>query len=822
MTEDVPSLPRRTERRRPLDSLLQDLRFSGRQLVRNPAFTAVIVAVLGLGVGANTILFGVIDAKVLRPLPYSEPDRLVQVWEVDRGEGDRQGTISPYNFTDWTIQNRSFESMAVYAFSDFALAETESVQRMIGVKVSGDYFTVLGVPALLGRTLEVDDERSRVDRVVLSHRAWQRRFAGDPDIVGAKLTLDGRPYAVVGVMPPEFRFPNAVTELWTMPAFDLRGLDRGDHFLFGIGRLKPDVALADARGDVDAIADRLAQRFPSSNEGFGVLLVPLREELIGDLRHDLLLLWGGVALVLIITCVNVGNLILARTVSRRGEVAVRFALGGNRARIVRQFFTESLVLAVLGGAAGLALAAWGTHYLASGHGPWILRSQHLELDGRVLAFNAAVALVTALLFGIVPALDVGRSQIRSQRSPLRQGGWQMARQGWRQSVPKILVAIQVSLAVVLLTSAGLLLKSLYLLQQVDAGFDPRGVLTMRLSVPASRAPTPTERAELFQQVVERIEAVAGVEGAAGVNDLPFSGSRTRVSFDILGRSSQPEEASRNADFRLVVGDYFEVLGIELLRGRTFEPHDGAQAQRVAVINEELARRFFADLEPLGRVLLLDGKETRIVGVVKNLKHESLEAADAAEIYLPVQQGQPPERLFLAVRSQLGWQVLPALRSAVWEVVPDQPLFSFQTLEDRLLTSLAPRRFSSQLFSAAACVALVLVLLGTYGLVGYASRQRLPEVAIRIALGGQRDDIIRLLVLSGMAWVVAGIVVGLAVAVTVAHTLRAMLFGIGPTDPGILLAVPLLLTAATALASYSPAKRATAVDPAATLLRDGQR
>jgi predicted permease len=783
----------------------------------------VIVAVLGLGIGANSVLFGVIDAKVLRPLPYSEPDRLVQIWEVDRNEGDRKGTVSPYNFADWTIQSRSFDSMAVYAFSDFALAETDSVQRMIGVKVSGDYFTVLGVPALLGRTLEADDERSGVDRVVLSHRAWQWRFAGDPDIVGAKLTLDGTPYTVVGVMPPEFRFPNAITELWTTPAFDLRELDRGDHFLFGLGRLKPDVALAEASADMDAIAERLARRFPSSNEGFGVLLVPLHEAMFGDLRHDLLLLWGGVALVLIITCVNVGNLILARTVSRRGEVAVRFALGGNQARIVRQFFTESLVLAVLGGAAGLAAAAWGTHYLASGHGPWILRSEHLQLDGRVLAFNAAVTLVTALLFGIVPALDVGRSQVRSRTSPLRQGGWQMARQGWRQSVPKVLVAIQVSLAVVLLTAAGLLFKSLYLLQQVDAGFDPQGLLTMRLSVPASRAPTPTERAEVFQQVVERIEAVAGVEGAAGVNDLPFSGSRTRVSFDILGRSSQPEEASRNADFRLVVGDYFEVLGIELLRGRTFEPQDGARAQRVAVINEELARRFFADLEPLGKILLLDGKETRIVGVVDNLKHESLAADDAAEIYVPVQQGQPPERLFLAVRSQLGWQaVLPALRSAVWQVVPDQPLHSFQTLEDRLLSSLAPRRFNSQMFSAAAGVALVLVLLGTYGLVSYASRQRLPEVAVRIALGGQRDEVIRLLVLSGMAWVAAGIVVGLALAVVVAHTLRALLYGIGPTDPGILLAVPLLLAAAAAVASYFPARRATAVDPAATLLRDGQR
>lgn len=804
-----------------MGSFLQDLRFGFRQLVRNPGFAITIVAVLALCIAANTVLLGVINAKLLRPLPYSDPERLVQIWEVNRAEGERPGTISPFNFLDWQDESYSFDSMAVFAFANWTLTEPDSVQRIFGARVSGDFFSVLGVPPLLGRTLSSEDDQPDTDRVVLSHRAWQRRFAGDPDIVDETLTLDGRPHTVVGVMPPEVHLPTAFIELWTTPAFDLEGLNRGDHFLFGIGRLSSELSLLKAQVEMNTIADRLARIYKSSNQDFGVLLVPLREAIFGNLRDDLLLLWGGVALVLAIACVNVANLLLARAVSRRTEVAVRVSMGCSRGRIIRQFLTESLLLATLGGGAGLVLAAWGTRYLASGHGPRILQSEHLHLGGWMVVVNVVVTLVTAVLFGIAPALHVGRRQVRSQMNPLHQGGLQIEKHGWKLPVPKLLVALQVSLAVVLLTSAGLLVKSLYLLHQVDVGFDPKGLLTLQLSVPTSKAPTPTHRAGLFQQVVDRIEAVPGVEGAAAVNDLPFSGSRTRVDFDIVGFPPEAEGSSRKADYRIATGDYFEVLGLALLHGRSFEVRDGPDASRVAVINQALARRYFQGVEsPVGMSLVLRGEEARIIGVVENLKHESLAADDAPEVYVPVQQAQLPERLFLAVRSNLdGQSLLPALRSAIWEVVPDHPVYDVRSLEARLLRSISQQRLSSLLFSVFAGVALILVPLGIYGLVSYAARQRTREIAIRMALGGRRSDVIRIVVKSGMVPVALGLVVGLPLAYAAAQTLRAKLFGIQPTDPAILLAVPLLLTAAAALASYLPARRATTTNPAIAL-RDG--
>lgn len=801
-----------------MGSILQDLQFGFRQLIRNPGFAISIIAVLALGIAGNTVLLGVINAKLLRPLPYHDPERLVQIWEVKRADGNRPGTISPFNFMDWQNWSHSFEKMAVYAYGNLTLADANSVQRMLGARVSGDFFSVLGLPPLLGRTLNTEDDQPGVDRVVLSHRAWQQRFAGDRDLVGGTLTLDGRPHTVVGVMPPELDFPHRAVELWATPAFDLRELNRGDHFLFGVGRLKQESTLPKAQLEMDAVADRLTRLYPSSNEDSGVLLVPLREEMLGDLRDDLVLLWLGVALVLAIACINVANLLLARAVSRRTEVAIRVAMGANRSRIIRQFFTESLLLASCGGIAGLVLAAWGTQYLSSGHGPWILRSDHLQLGSWMVGVNAVITLTTVVLFGIAPALQVARQQAHDGAGSLRQGGWQMLKQRWKQPVPKLLVAFQVSLAVVLLTSAGLLVKSLYLLHRVDVGFDPEGLLTLQMSVPSSTATTPAQRAALFQQVVDRIAAVPGVDRAAGVNDLPFSGSRTRVQFDIVGRPLEAGESSRRADYRLAVGNYFEVLGLDLARGRTFDLRDDAAAPRVAVINEELARRYFPDdVDPIGMHLTFRGEEAQIIGVVENLKHENLAAEDAPEIYVPVQQGKPPDWVFLAVRSELSPESLvPALRSALREVVPDQPLFNIRPLADRLRSSIEPQRLQSLLFSVFAGVSLILVPLGIFGLVSYAAQQRTREIAVRMALGGQRGEVTRLVVLGGMIPVACGLVAGLLLSLMAAHTLRAMLFGIGPNDPTILLTVPLLLGSIAAIASYLPARRATATSPVVAL------
>jgi putative ABC transport system permease protein len=795
-----------------METFFRDLRFGLRVLARNAGFTAAVVVVLALGIGANTVIFSVIHAVLLRPLPYPDADRLVQMWEVNRSQDGAPGTISPFNFLDWAAQNESFESMAVYAFSSFTLMEADGPSPLFGLRVSGDFFSVFGVAPMLGRTFGAGDDRPGRRVAVLSHRTWERRFGADPGVIGKKLTLDGEPYTVVAVMPRGFQFSHRGTELWVPPAFELAGLDRSQHFLFGVGRLKTGVSLDTAQSEATAIAYRLEQQHPAFNQGSGILLVPLQEQMVGKVRHELLILWGAVALVLLIACANVANLLLARVVSRQREVSVRIALGAGRARIVRQLLTECLLLVMMGGAAGLALAAWGARYLASGGAPGIPRAQDIHVDGWVLAFSAAVSLVTAVLFGIAPAFHASRSE---RYARLNQSGWQMPRGSLSQRLPKLVVAFEVGIAVVLLVSAALLLRSLYLLRQVEVGFNPRGLLTLQLTLPPAAHPDPVKRAALFQQVIERIAVLPGVDGVGGVNDLPFSGSRTQNSFDIVGLPPQAAAEPRHADYRTVAGDYFRIMEIALLKGRTFERRDGPQAPPVAVVNDALARRFFHHRDPLGRSLVIQGSAVEIIGVVENLKHDSLAAADAPEIYVPFSQGHAPEWIFLTVRSGLALEPLvSAIRGAVREVIAEHPLYNIQSMEERLASAVAPQRFNSLILSLFASLALILSAVGIYGVVAYAVRQRAHEIAVRMAIGARRADVIRLVVVNGFIPAAVGTMIGLAGAWAAARLLRGMLFGIGPTDPATFTAAPLALAGVALLAAYASARRAAAIDPMA--------
>ena len=794
-----------------MDILRQDLRFALRLLARNPATSLVVVLVLALGIGANTVLFSVADAKLLHALPYPEPDRLVELWEAARPGGD-PSTLSPYEIRQWEAENRTFDSLAAYSYAGVALSTADGAERLRALRVTGDFFTVLRARPALGRAPTPADDRPGERVAVLSHAAWERYFASDPGVVGRRVQLDREPWTVIAVMPPDFRFPSSATEVWLCPAFELAAHERSEHFLFAIGRLQAGAGVEAAQADLDAATARL-DRGGTHHEDAGPLVVSLRQAVIGDTGDEILLLWGGVLLVLVVACANVANLWLARMLARRGEISVRLAVGGSRGRIVRQVLTESALLALASGAAGVALAAWVTGFLASGHGPAALRSDSIALDGRVLVFSLLVTAATAVAFGLGPALAACRRGAALQVHANADGA---GRTTGRDALPRLLVAFQVCFAVVLLTAAGLLVRSLVELHGVDVGFDPHDVVSVRLAVPPAIHPEPAARARLYAEVADAIAAVPGVAAVGGVNDLPFSGSRTGRSFAWADGGGRDGE-DLHADYRTVVGDYFGALGLQRVRGAGFAASYGTGAAPVAIVNRAFVERFLPDEEPLGRHLVLDGPPVRIVGVVDTIKHGGLAAPGEPEIYVPASQGQPPPWLFFVVRSPLPVDVLaPALRHAVRDVIPDDPLYDVRPLAERIAASIAPQRFDGVLLSAFAAVSLLLVLIGIYGLIATLARRRRREIAIRLALGGTRAAVVRPILLTGLLPAALGLATGLLLTLPTAHALRSLLYGVRPTDPAVLLTVPLALATVILLATYLPARRAARVDPAVAL------
>lgn len=792
---------------------MRTLRFALRQLAKNPGTTAVVVTVLAIAIAANTVVFSVVYARLLRPLPYPEPDRLVQIWEVDTARGGEQGTVSPLNFLDWQRESRAFRAMAVYGYANLALTGDGGAERLRGVRVSGAFFSVLGVEPLLGRALDADEEE-RGGAVVLSHDTWRQRFAADPEVVGRTLWLDGQAATVVGVMPRSFRFPTAATEVWVTPAFRFAGLERGQHFLFAVGRLRPGATAEEAEDDLSAVAASLAQAHPGTNRDSGVALVPLHRELVGDTGRQAVLLWAGTTLVLLLACANLAALLLARTTARRRELAVRRALGGSRGRIVAELLTESAVLAGFGGTAGVLLASWVVRWLAAGHGPRALHADGLEVDPWILAFSLGVTTLTALLCGLLPALRGGRGRVAED---LRRGdAWAGAVRGggW---TPRLLVTLQVAATVILLSAAGLLVKSVLRLQSADVGFEPAGVTSLRLSLPEAAHPDPAGRARLYQRLVERLAGVPGVDAVGGVNDLPFSGSRTRNSFEVVGRPPPAGEPTPQADYRTVVGDYLEVLGLERLAGEGLPLAPRPEGPAVAVVNQRLVERYLGDGEALGERLDIGGREHRIVGVVENLRHSGFASPPEPEIYVHAAQGQPPPWLFLAVRSGLApANLAAALRPAAAEIVPGRPLFGERTLGEALDASVARERSQGLIVSAFAAIALLLAVVGLYGTLAYAATRQRREIAIRLALGGRRGVVMRPIFLTGLAPALAGIALGLLAAVPGARALEALLYGVSPLDPAVFLLVPAGLLTVAAVATWLPARRAVAVDPAVTL------
>ena len=798
-----------------MDMLVKDLRYALRGLRKSPAFALVAVITLALGIGANTAMFSVIDAVLLRPLPYPDSDSLVQIYETDTLHGRTRGPVSPYNFADWQRQASAFQEMAAYEFDSFSYRSGKVAERMSGVMVTADFFRVLGVAPAQGRDFQPgDDDPAKPHFAVLSYGAWRRRFGGDREVVGRTMLINGEPYTIIGIMPSSFAaFPNPDTEIWALPAFVLANVSRGHHGLFAIARLKPGVFLAQAQSQLDTIAQRLANDYPNTNAHSGIRLTRLGDEIVGPARSMVILLGVAVGIVLLITCANLASLLLGRVMAREREIALRMALGASRVRLVKQVLTESMLLALAGGTLGVAIAYGAVPMLLSAFGRYIPRPQAVAVNGSVLLFSAFITILCGFVFGMTPAFSTSSPDLSSNAG--QHFSTMPKSRATGLSLRRGLVIMEVGLALALMIAAGVLFKSMWLLYRVNPGFDPNGLMTFRIQAPAAEYPTDGQRTQLFQNILHRLAVLPGVQSVGSVNDLPFSGSRTTSSFEI---ANMPHSGpSMDADRRTASPDYVRTMGIPLLLGRNFTDADNPQGPLVAIVNEALVRKYLPDRNPLDQQLIVNEKKCRIVGVVGDLKHDDLTATDFPEMYMPLGQAVSPDWTFVVLRSQSGAESLSnEIRGAVAEVAPDQPIYSVQTMNERLANWFAPRRFSATIMGMFTALGVILAAIGIYGVISYFVTQRTQEFGIRMALGATATDVLKLVLRQAAALTVAAIVGGVLVSLAVNRLLASLLFGVKAADPlaGSIAVFTLALVAFSA--SYLPARRATKVDPIVAL------
>jgi putative ABC transport system permease protein len=802
--------------------MMADLRYALRILAKSPAFTFVAVLTLGLAIGANSAIFSVVNAVLLRPLPYPHAEQLVRVFgkqpQLDLAPN------SPANFLEWHDENKVFERIGTYVGQGFNLLGGDQPERVIGARVSADVLPLLGMQPSLGRVFTNDeDQEGRAQVVILSHDFWRRRFGGNPNTVGQTITLNDKPYTVVGVMPAGFAFPSTRTQAWVPMAFSAaERKTRDTNYIDVIARLKPGVSLEQARANMDAVARSQAERYPKTNVGVGVTVVSLQEHIVGDVRPMLVVLLGAVAFILLIACANVANLLLARAASRQREMSIRGALGASRSRVVRLLLTESVLLAIVGGAVGLLLAIWSLDLLVSLKPANLPRLAEIGVNRTVFLFTLGVSVFTGLLFGVVPALQVSRLDLNEGLKESTRGGTDSPR---RHRMRALLVVSEVALSLVLLVGAGLMIRSFSRLLAVDPGFKADHVLTAFVSLPQSKYPKHEEQTAFFDRLLERLRNLPGVTAAGLVTDIPLYGGSS-TGFDIEGRPEAAPGTRAMSDYRLISSDYFAAMGMRLAKGRVFSRHDNETAPGVVIINETLAARFFAGEDPIGRRLDLSGdpKDLReIVGVVGDVRNYGLDAEVKPEVYVPFLQSAPSylasvvSAPVIVVRSAMEASALgSAVREQVQALDKDQPVSEIKTMEWYLADSMAQRRFNMFLLGAFAGLALVLAAVGIYGVIAYTVTQRTHEMGIRIALGAKGGDILRLVFSNAMATTLTGIALGLAAAFALTRLLRSLLYQVSPTDPLIFAAIPLLLLTVAIIATYLPARRAMKVDPITAL------
>jgi predicted permease len=805
------------------DEFRQDLRFGARQLLRTRGLAAVAVLTLALGIGATAAIFGVVDAVVLRPLPFEAPERVVRL----RADGGGVSSVSNANFLDWRAQARSFTAVTAAVRTGATLTGRDVPLLLNDAQVSADYFRVFGVRPMLGRTfLPEDDMPGAAPVVVLGARAWARYFASDTGVVGRTLSLDGLPYTVIGVMPPSFDYVADAPEAWVPLALTPEErAQRGASYLDVYARLRPGVTLAEAQAEISAISRRIAQEVDSTNSPDDVLVRPFAEDLVGDYRGRLLTLLGAVGFVLLISCANVANLLLARGAARTKELAIRGALGAGRRRLVRQLLTESLVLALLGGAAGALLAVLGVRGLVAIGPEDVPRLDQARVDGRVLLFTLVLAVVSSVVFGLAPAL---RSARASLQGALREGG-RTGAAGVRDRLRGGLVAAEVAMALLLLTGAGLLTRSALLLHRVEPGFDATGVLTARILLPAETYPTGEQVVRAYQRILDEARRAPEVASAGLTLMIPLAADNANAAVSAEGQPFT-EENRRMVNFRFTSGGYFATMGIPLRHGREFTRQDVAGSPRVAIINETLARKLFGDEPAVGRRITgltaepEDPQWSEVVGVVGDIRDAGLGAPTVPEVYYPVAQAPPAiwpllqRSLVLVARAKAddAAALERPLREAVARVDRDLPTARPRTMESYVAESLATSRFSTLLLGTLSAIGLVLAVVGIYGVIAYFVTQRVPEIGVRIALGATPRSVLALVVRSGLRPVVLGVAVGLVASFWLTRLLAGLLYGVTPNDPATVVGVVLLLVGAAVLASLVPARRATRVDPARVL------
>ncbi|MFY9570625.1 MAG: ABC transporter permease [Blastocatellia bacterium] len=812
-----------------MGTLVHDIRYGVRSLLKSPGFTAVAIVVLTLGIGANTAIFTVVNAVLLRPLPYSSPERLVMLWETNpRFQiGVDTVPVTPGDFMDWRELNGVFEYVSAFGATNLSLTGAGEPEVIGGASVSGNFFRLMGIEASLGRVFTDDDEKPGADQVVvISYALWQRRFAGVFDVIGKTMTLDGRSYTVVGVAPEGFQFPRAKempyfvgvsthTELWRPLTLtdDFISRKRANHQLCVIARLKPGPSLEQARTEMTAIAERIAQSDPDSN-GIGVKVVPLDEQVVANVRVALWVLMGAVALVLLIACANVANLLLARSSARKKEIAIRIALGASRSRIVRQLLTEGLLLSLAGAAAGTLLSIWGIKAVLSLTRETVPRAHEINIDLKVLCFVITIALVTTLLFGLAPAWQSTKINFNEW---LKEGSQGLSG-GRRQSrVRSIMVISEIALSLVLLIGAGLMIKSLARLLTVDPGFKPDNILTMHLALAGSKYSVSDKQIRFFQEVTRRVEDLPGVQSVGLISAAPLSGGVYAGGFSIEGGSPIAETDSLVADRRMINPRYFTTLGIPLVAGRYFTERDDQLSPSVAIVSESWARRFLPNEDPLARRIKLGGRDSTrpwlsIVGIAGDVRDTALESDARPCVYLPYPQFSSSGMTLMVRAAFEPTSLVTAIRNAVWAIDRDQPVTDVKTMDQYVADSVAARRSGALLLSAFAGLALVLASVGIYGVVAYSVTQRVREIGIRVALGAQSSQVIRPIARDGMALVFGGVVIGLAGAFMLTRVMSSLLYGVSATDPATFAVVPLLLVIVSLFATLIPARRATRVDP----------
>ena len=804
-----------------MSALLSDIRFGLRMLLKSPTVTIVAIVALTLGIGANTAIFSVVNAVLLRSFPYSDPEKLALVWEKRQGGRTDQNVINLANFTDWKNQNQVFNDMAVFFDRSLNLTSDGEPEEVPAQFATVNLFSVLGTNPLSGRAFVADDARDNQPSVVIiSYGLWQRRFGGDSGIVGRQITLNNRQNTVVGVMPVNFGWhiqrgteASKPADIWVPFQISNELIIRRGRFASAVARIKPGVTIEQAQSEMSTIAARLEQQYPDFNKTWGVNVVPLRTQFTGEIRRPLLILLGAVGFVLLIACANVANLLLARASSRRKEIAVRAGLGASRWRISRQLLTESVLLSLIGGALGVFVAWWGTKALVALSPPALIDLQRVSVNVPVLLFTLGLSLLTGIVFGLAPALQATRFDLQGA---LKEGGKNIGSAAGSHYLRNVFVVTQVALALVLLVGAGLLVKSFNRLQSVEPGFNPQNLLTVRINLPFTKYDTDQKRVDFFQQAMAQMSSIPGVESVGAINTAPFTGLYPGTNVVVFGAPPLPPEQELKTGVLVTDSNYFATMRIPLLRGRLYTQQETTEMRHVVVVNETFVKKNLGDEDPLGKRLVIYMKQenvpSEIIGVVADNKHLALDQAVEPMVYWPHAELAYGGMTLLLRTTGDANAVAPAARGVIRALDAQQPIGAVTTMNELLSVSVARARFSASLLTVFSIVALVMAAVGIYGVMSYTVLQRTHEIGVRMALGAQRFDVLKLVVRKGIVLGVAGVAVGVAASFALTRLIATLLFEVTATDKSTFVVVSLGLFAITLLACYVPARRATKVDP----------